>query len=75
MQLHTFETTIPYSDVDRVLATVKRKIKELRNQDPKIKLCKLVDVGMKNHNNGINVILYFADKPVKKGSQLSIGSS
>ncbi len=76
MQLYTFETSIPYSDIDSILALTKQTVRKLRKEDPRISLCQLVDIGIKNQSHGVNIILYFAKKPAEKRKyQLSLGSS
>jgi len=75
MQLYTFETNIPYSDIDSILASIKLRIRNLRKEDARIRVCQLVDIGIRNQSNGVNIILYFAKKPSTKEYQFSLGSS
>lgn len=69
MQSYVYHTHVAYTEVDKILTSIKSTVKELRETRPELKLCELADVGMTNGKRGMDITLYFQEKVGKSKLQ------
>ena len=75
MQSYVYQASIPYTNMDAMLLSVRNHVKQLRNTYPHLNDYQLADIGMKRLRSEVAITLYFTPGQVKKPILRQLNSS